>query len=201
MTHLDDEEREILDAFERGELKSIADLDGKRMHWKIDDDRMDDDTLGSDFDVACNGSGLNYWNGPDCSRAYGEINVDFHCIEGSTFKIEASFALSKNEDEMEDDEEEITVMRITITGENSKGRPETIAYDLYDEYNAETGASSMARTTGYTATAAANMFLEGLFTEKGVFPPELIGKHEECYEFMLGYLEERGIYYKKKVIN
>lgn len=28
----------------------------------------------------------------------------------------------------------------------------------------------------YTAFAT-NMFLEGLFTEKGVFPPELIGKH------------------------
>ena len=29
MTHLDDEEREILDAFEREELKSIADLDAE----------------------------------------------------------------------------------------------------------------------------------------------------------------------------
>ena len=87
-------------------LQTIADLDGKRIHWDVDDDRLDDDTLGSDFDVACNSSGLNYWNGPDCSRAYGEIKVDFKCIEGSTYKIEASFTLSKDEDEMEDDEEE-----------------------------------------------------------------------------------------------
>ena len=29
----------------------------------------------------------------------------------------------------------------------------------------------MARTTGYTATAAVNMFLDGLITKKGVLPP------------------------------
>jgi saccharopine dehydrogenase-like NADP-dependent oxidoreductase len=54
----------------------------------------------------------------------------------------------------------------------------------------------MARTTGYTATAAANMILDGLFNEKGVFPPELIGKHENCFNYILNYLKDRGIYYR-----
>ena len=57
----------------------------------------------------------------------------------------------------------------------------------------------MARTTGYTATAVANMFLEGLFTEKGIFPPELIGKHESCFGYVLNYLEERNVNYVKTV--
>jgi len=82
-----------------------------------------------------------------------------------------------NEWKLMESEEEITVMRITVKGENEK-----IVYTLYDEYCPETKTSSMARTTGYTATAAANMFLEGLFTEKGVFPPELVGKHENCFK-------------------
>ena len=94
-------------------------------------------------------------------------------------------------------EEELTVMRVKLKGENSNGDTEEITYDLYDEYCPETGISSMSRTTGYTATAAANLFLDGLFSEKGVFPPELVGKHESCFEYFLTYLEERNIHYKK----
>ena len=53
----------------------------------------------------------------------------------------------------------------------------------------------MARTTGYTATAAANLFLDGLFKEKGVFPPELVGKHENCFNYILDYLKSRNVIY------
>jgi saccharopine dehydrogenase-like NADP-dependent oxidoreductase len=95
-------------------------------------------------------------------------------------------------------EEELTVMRITITGENDQGQLEEIVYNLHDEYCGETQTSSMSRTTGYTATAAANMFLKGLFKEKGVFPPELVGRHEACCLYILDYLKERGIEYKKE---
>jgi saccharopine dehydrogenase-like NADP-dependent oxidoreductase len=102
-----------------------------------------------------------------------------------------------NEWKLGDTEEEITVMRVTLRGENSSGQKEEVVYTLHDEYNTGTGTSSMARTTGYTATAAANLFLEGLFTEKGVFPPELVGKHRACFDYFLRYLEERNIHYIK----
>jgi saccharopine dehydrogenase-like NADP-dependent oxidoreductase len=94
-------------------------------------------------------------------------------------------------------EEEITVMRVRLMGENKKGEIEEVIYSLYDEYCTETETSSMARTTGYTATAAANLFLDGLFTEKGVFPPELLGKHEVCFDYFINYLKERNIHYVK----
>jgi saccharopine dehydrogenase-like NADP-dependent oxidoreductase len=94
-------------------------------------------------------------------------------------------------------EEELTIMRITLKGENKNGETEEVVYNLYDEYCPETQTSSMARTTGYTATAVANMFLEGLFTEKGIFPPELIGKHELCFRYILNYLKERNVNYVK----
>ena len=94
-----------------------------------------------------------------------------------------------------EEEEEITIMRIIIKGKNEKGEFREIEYNLYDEYSAETQTSSMARTTGYTATAAANMFLDGLFSQKGVFPPELIGKHEACFSYIMNYLEERNVHY------
>ena len=55
----------------------------------------------------------------------------------------------------------------------------------------------MARTTGYTATAAANMVLAGVFSEKGVFPPELVGRHAACFDYFMSYLQERNIHYVK----
>ena len=94
-------------------------------------------------------------------------------------------------------EKELTVMRVTLRGKNAKGYTEEIIYDLHDKYCTETGTSSMARTTGYTATAAANLFLDGLFSEKGVFPPELVGRHETCFNYILNYLEKRNIHYIK----
>ena len=93
-------------------------------------------------------------------------------------------------------EPELTVMRISIKGKAMDGKDCSITYHLHDEYDADTETSSMARTTGYTATAVANLFLKGIFKEKGVFPPELIGKHEEVFHYVLNYLEERKVYYK-----
>lgn len=96
-----------------------------------------------------------------------------------------------------DTEEELTVMRITLKGEQADGHVKEIIYNLYDENDPLTQTSSMARSTGYTATAAAHVLLNGLFNEKGVFPPELVGKHEVCFDYILTYLMERGLLYKK----
>lgn len=94
-------------------------------------------------------------------------------------------------------EPEITVMRISLKGFDNSGNAKEVVYHLHDMYNSATQTSSMARTTGYTATAAVNLFLNGMFTEKGVFPPELVGKHEVCFNFIKDYLEERNVIYKK----
>ena len=102
-----------------------------------------------------------------------------------------------NEWKLGENEEELTVMRVTVKGTNKEGQVEEIIYTLHDEYCPATKTSSMARTTGYTATAAANLFLEGLFSEKGVFPPELVGKHEACFNYFMEYLRERNIHYVK----
>ena len=99
-------------------------------------------------------------------------------------------------DEME---EEFTLMRVRLKGENVKGEKEEKTYMLHDKYCNESHTSSMARTTGYMATAVANLVLEGLFSEKGIIPPELIGKHIRCFDYILNYLRERNIHFKKEV--
>lgn len=95
-------------------------------------------------------------------------------------------------------EEEFTIMRIVVEGMKD-GATQKIEYFLYDEYDASTNTSSMSRTTAYTCTAAVNLLSNQLFNEKGVFPPELIGKHPQCFDFILQYLENRNVVYQKIV--
>jgi len=111
--------------------------------------------------------------------------------------IDVSCSILFKDWKLGESEEEITVMRVILKTENVNGKQEEITYNLYDEFNHKTQTSSMARTTGYTATAVANMFLKGHFTTKGVFPPELIGKNEVCFNFIMAYLKERNINYVK----
>lgn len=95
------------------------------------------------------------------------------------------------------EEEELTVMKVILHGQE-KGVQKSIFYSLLDRYDAATKTSSMARTTGYTCTAAVNLLSQNLFSEKGVFPPELVGKHENCFQFVVNYLKERGVIWIKK---
>jgi len=120
-----------------------------------------------------------------------KINIDGNMISPLAFSSKILF----NEWKLGDTEEELTVMRITLKGTNKKGEHKTIVYNLHDKYCTKTNVSSMARTTGYTATATANMFLDGLFREKGVFPPELLGNKKGVLNYVLNYLEERNVIY------
>lgn len=92
-------------------------------------------------------------------------------------------------------EEEFTVMRITVEG-MKQGNREKYVYNLFDRFDRSTGITSMARTTGYTCTAVANLLLEGMFVQPGINPPEFIGKTAGHLNFILEYLKERNIIYR-----
>jgi lysine 6-dehydrogenase len=106
--------------------------------------------------------------------------------------LEFTSAILVSEWKLGEEEEEFTVMKVVVSGEGQK-----IEYNLFDRYDPVTKTSSMARTTGYTCTAAVNLVIKGLFTDKGVFPPELIGHRENCFDFVLGYLAQRNVKWKK----
>ena len=57
----------------------------------------------------------------------------------------------------------------------------------------------MARTTGYTATMICRLLAEGLYSEKGIAPPEYLGRHPECVEFILEGLRDRGVEYRETI--
>lgn len=92
-------------------------------------------------------------------------------------------------------EEEFTVMRIRLKGDES-GKTKSYQYDLLDKTDTTTNTLSMARTTGYTCTAAVNLVLDGKFTRRGICPPEFLGEDQYCFDFILNYVKERGVVYK-----
>ena len=123
----------------------------------------------------------------------GFLDTTTFNFKGQQFSpMEFTSSLLFNQWKLEETEEEFTLMRIKLGDKNK-----IITYNLYDEYDEPTQTSSMGRTTGYTCTAALNMLMEKLFTAKGVYPPELIGSDERCVNFMLQYLEQRNVRYRK----
>jgi len=93
----------------------------------------------------------------------------------------------------ESGEADITVMRLIITGEEN-GKPATYTYDMYDEYDPVTDTLSMARTTGYTCTAVTRLVLDGVYSHKGISPPEFVGRVDGCWKSVKRYLEDRGVH-------
>src|SRR5262249_26414194 len=84
---------------------------------------------------------------------------------------------------LEPGEADITVMKVVVEGTKA-GKRTRVTYDLYDAFDPITGIHAMARTTGYAATAAVRMLYKGLFTERGVSPPEVVGLRRPCVEFL-----------------
>jgi lysine 6-dehydrogenase len=95
-------------------------------------------------------------------------------------------------------ETDITVMQVIVEGETG-GEKVRYVYDLFDRFDAASGVHSMARTTGYTATAALRMVCRGLYKRQGIIAPEFVGQQPECVEFLLKELAERGVVYKQRI--
>jgi lysine 6-dehydrogenase len=91
-------------------------------------------------------------------------------------------------------EEEFTVMRIRVEGEEN-GIPRKYEYSLLDKTDKTTGTLSMARTTGFTCTAVANLVCSGAYARKGISPPEFVGVEEGNFLHIMEYLKNRGVTY------
>lgn len=99
--------------------------------------------------------------------------------------------------QLKEGEEEFTVMRISVEG-NDAGNKIKHSYHLFDRFDKDNSITSMARTTGYTCTAVANLMLEGMFNSPGINPPEFVGKVDGHLQFILEYLKQRNIIYHLK---
>ena len=95
---------------------------------------------------------------------------------------------------MKKGDEDFTVMRIIIEGTENEKKVK-YQYNLLDRFQDNT--ISMARTTGFTCTAVANLVLEKKYQQVGISPPEYLGSH---FEYIRNYLSDRNVIYKVKKI-
>ena len=91
--------------------------------------------------------------------------------------------------EMKEGDEDYTVMRIKIIGDEA-GKKVCYTYNLLDKYQDKT--ISMARTTGYTCTAVSDLVIEGKYDRKGISPPEFLGDY---FNEINKYLKDRKVIY------
>ena len=99
---------------------------------------------------------------------------------------------------LEPGEGDITVLQILVEGKKN-GQKLRYVYDLFDRFDQSTGVTSMARTTGYTATMALRMVAEGIYTHQGISPPEYLGGQFGCVDYLLKGLAARGVVYREHV--
>ncbi len=97
----------------------------------------------------------------------------------------------------EEGEEDLTVMRIIAKGKKN-GRETTLTWDLLDFYDAETRATSMARTTAFPCTIMARHILSGAFNQRGVIVPEYIGGQAGWLDRVIKDLGEKGIVFSTR---
>ena len=124
-------------------------------------------------------------------RASGFFSYDEIEVNGKVIRpIDLSAKLLFPKWQLKEGEKDFTIMRIIIKG-NESGKDRTYRYDLLDRYQEKT--ISMARTTGFTCTAVANLVVNGTYNRIGISPPEYLGAH---FDFVRNYLAERGVIYK-----
>ncbi|MFC2133758.1 saccharopine dehydrogenase family protein [Bacteroidota bacterium] len=132
-------------------------------------------------------------------RESGFFNYDEVDIKGTKVRpIDLTSKLLFPCWEMKEGDIDFTVMKVIVEGMKD-GKKVKYTYDLFDRFDESTNVHSMARTTGYTATMAVRMLANKLFDQKGIVPPEYIGKNKKCVDFILKGLKERGIVYHETV--
>ena len=124
-------------------------------------------------------------------RASGFFSYDEVEINGTMIRpVDMTAKLLFPKWEMKKGDKDFTIMRIIMQG-TENGEVVTYQYNLLDRFKYET--ISMARTTGFTCTAVANLVVNGEYDRVGISPPEYLGGH---FTFVRNYLEERGVQYK-----
>jgi len=91
---------------------------------------------------------------------------------------------------------DILTMLVQVDG-NKDGRRIMYSYYMLDRYDKKTKVTAMSRTTGYTTSCVAQLLAKKLIKEKGVIPPEKLGRDENLYKKLIGMLKKRGIQVKE----
>jgi saccharopine dehydrogenase-like NADP-dependent oxidoreductase len=89
-------------------------------------------------------------------------------------------------------EEDVTVFRVEVDAVEDGGSKRHV-YEILDRYDAVTGTSSMARTTGYVCTALVRLVASGGYSVPGITAPETLGRVPGCLDRVTRQLAARGV--------
>jgi len=121
-------------------------------------------------------------------------------VDGKKIKpISVTSKLLFDQWRLKEDEADFTVMQIVMEGQR-EGKRLRYTYYLLDRYDEETRTTSMARTTGYTCSIVARQIMSGHFKQKGICPPEFIGRAQGCYENLLDEYRKRNIRLTERIV-
>jgi saccharopine dehydrogenase-like NADP-dependent oxidoreductase len=90
------------------------------------------------------------------------------------------------------DEKDFTFFQVRVTGKKNGKRLRHVS-SLYDEKDMKSGYPSMSRTTGFTCAIVGRMIAEGMLTDPGVNPPEVIGDSPASVEYLVNELKRRNV--------
>lgn len=144
---------------------------------------------------------MRYPGHADLMRAFRETGLfDTQPLEmdgGTVAPRELTSRLLFEHWRFDEGEPDVSVMRVEVDGELD-GQATHRVFDLLDHYDAATGISSMARTTGYTCTAGVRLVAKGLYSEPGITPPEILGRDADNFAFLMDRLAERDIVFRQR---
>lgn len=89
------------------------------------------------------------------------------------------------------DEQDVTLLRIKVNGKKEE-KSLTHVFEMVDYYDSEKNYTSMAKTTSFPASVAAQMIVGGTITKRGVLFPEDVF-YDHLYEPFMQELRKRGV--------
>ncbi len=101
---------------------------------------------------------------------------------------------------LQPEEEEITVMRVTVEG-LEQGVPVRHVWHLHDTFDIQTKTASMSRTTGYTCTGMVDCLLDEDWNQAGVATGEIVGGNASVFSRILSHLQARGVTLNHQILH
>lgn len=89
------------------------------------------------------------------------------------------------------EEHDLTVLQVDVTG--ADGKSDRYQATMVDHYDEELGMTSMARTTGFTASIVAQQLVDGVIDDVGLVAPEELAQDRSLFETILTEFGRRSI--------
>lgn len=96
------------------------------------------------------------------------------------------------------EDRDATLLRVVVRGVKSEKRVKHV-FEMVDYYDSEKDYTSMAKTTSFPASIAAQMIVSGRIDQRGVLFPEDVF-HDELYEPFIEELAARGVVLSHQII-